>query len=77
MNADFAEVSWPARDGHAADPCALALHREQCRRACGPWHAWRSLAEAAHTALRPRFVTTVAAHAALVALALGIAWLAG
>lgn len=64
-------------NAHRTAISALALHRVHCLRACGRWHGWRSLAEAAHAALRPRFVTTVAAQLALIALAFGIAWLAG
>lgn len=64
----------PAAAGRPAVPAALAGHLAQCMRARGRAHALRELTEAAHAALLPRFVSTVTV---LVALVLGIAWLAG
>ena len=55
----------------------LAANLAHCRLARGRWHGARAWAEAVHAALLPRFVSTVAVLAALLALALGIAWLAG
>ena len=62
---------------HPAAPAALAGHLAQCTRARGRGHALRALSEAAHAALLPRFVSTVTALVALLALVPGIAWLAG
>jgi hypothetical protein len=64
----------PPTAGRPAPSASLNGHLAHCTRAHGRMHALRALAEAAHAALLPRFVSTVAA---LVALALGIAWLAG
>lgn len=53
----------------------LAANLVHCTLARGRWHGARAWAEAVHAALLPRFVSTVAVLAAL--LALGVAWLAG
>jgi hypothetical protein len=56
------------------EPPGLVEHLAHCAHARGRWHAARALAEATHAALLPRFVSTVSA---MVALVMGVAWLAG
>ncbi len=64
----------PGIAGRPLEPPGLVEHLAHCAHARGRWHAARALAEATHAALLPRFVSTVSA---LVALVMGVAWLAG